>query len=212
MKIQDKSHNWNQQPIEVQYGKTLINIDLSKPCPPDLLERNYSGQEYIPAEVVRAVIRQLNYDVEESISANTFLDWVIVSAKVRITDENNRVVEWVAQDFLLGAKSTKTMFPQTARIVALAIKNALKYKYRFFEWEFTYEDEKNADYSTAESESVIADTYGKLSNLISNAKTEEDLQNFLVEQRKVKAGVLNDDLLTKLRADYKTKLESLSKK
>lgn len=202
----EKPELWQLEIVLLQWGK--VNIDLSKPCPEELLEKNYSWQEYIPAEIVRWIIRELDYDVEERISTQTFMDSIVVSARVKITDDNGRSIEWVAQDTLVGNKAMKTMFPQTARIVALALKNALKYKFRFFEWEFTQDAEATDSISVEANSSETANTFAELLWMIADAKDEWDLNKFLEKQRSLKPGVINDDLLTKLRKEYKDKLAS----
>lgn len=125
---------------EPQSTKLKINIfskewdiDLSQPCPDDLMETNFRWQKYISVSVIREIARRKWWTIKHINTNKTEVNGSIVyESRIIIT------IDWVdcfweAFDSHPISSIWKTMFPNVARMQALAVKNALKWKYAFFE-------------------------------------------------------------------------------
>ncbi len=190
--------------VDIVYEGNNIKLDLNKKVPFDLLKKNYKGQTYIAAPLVRAICLGLKI-WPTNIQSNTFMwdSWVIVSVSLDID-----WVSWFAQDYIGGKSVAMAMMANSAKVVALAIKAALRFKYPFFEGEW-FEDaewimpEVEAEPVKVEIDSGV-DGYTKW---IANAKTATDLNKIGVSLAKDTA--LSKDAKKNLRALYVKKNKEL---
>jgi len=127
--------------LEIIYQDAKIKVNLFKKVPYELMMKNFKWQSYIPAPLVRAICAGLKiYPTDIDINTEFASQWAVISVELYIDN-----ICWAAQDYYWAKKVATTMFPWTARVVSLAIKSALKFKYPFFEWEFyeEWEDEES---------------------------------------------------------------------
>jgi hypothetical protein len=133
--------------VKVLFDWKEHDIDLNKPAPFELLEKNFKGQMYVPVSLVRELSRRLWRQIKDMRTSNE-----VVWASVLIKCWATIVIDWVdyegtAQDLLPLTQLQKTMFPASARVLALAIKSALKRKFLFFE----------SDYFWLQSEEIMGE-------------------------------------------------------
>lgn len=116
------------------YGKNHT-INLDHVCPEELMETNFKKQSYISISVIREISRVKGWKIGKIWVSSEQIDWwatTMFSCYVTIN------IDWeelngMAADTYPTKQLAKTCFPNVARIQALAVKNALKWKYRFFE-------------------------------------------------------------------------------
>lgn len=169
---------------EVDPNIVTINIDnkdytinLQKPLPKELFKQNFKWQWYIPSNVVRAIMQAVWlvpwFKTMEFKEAWTEL--MLVTSKVWIWP-----VQWTATDIYPLKWFSRACVWNSARVVMLAIKDALRYLYKCFEWEYASED----DDSSTSAESVVWDVF----------KNDWDSELFSMFKWKILNAVTQSDL------------------
>lgn len=126
------------EPIQIDIYWVRHSIDLDQVCPKELMETNFKWQSYISISVIREIARVKWWTIKyNNVSSKeidggktTMFTWEIHLA---IWPSPDDILFGVASDTYPTSQLSKTCFPNVARIQALAVKNALKRKYRFFE-------------------------------------------------------------------------------
>jgi hypothetical protein len=161
--------------VEIVYDGNRTEVDLSKSVPFELLRKDYRWMTYIPAPLMRAVCLALGiYPTEIEHQLHMWDTWVFTSVSLKID-----WIAWYAQDYYGGKKIATSTMPLSARLVALAIKSALKFKYPFFEWE-SFEDAEQLDLAPDKKEVLhekkwMIDSIDGYRLSISKAKTSAQL-------------------------------------
>lgn len=122
-------------------------IDLLKPCPAELYKRSYKDKPYIPVKIVRAVMRALDCVIIAQDSRwEVGSKYIIFEASVKVFLPRDQIaivgVGTTAID--LGA-FCKAEFGQSGRVRAVAVKDALKQRFPFFEGDYGVMDEDDAE-------------------------------------------------------------------
>lgn len=140
--------------LKVNYKGQVYEIDLNWQIQKELLEKDYNGNLYINIALVREIARQLGWSISEIKTSmepmlqNKFWDNLIhthCEARVYIPDTwkkdsewniISKELHWVADDLYKVDWLSRSCFPNMARVQALAVKNALKRAFPFFEADY----------------------------------------------------------------------------
>lgn len=126
--------------VTIQYGWESYDIDLQKQLPDELFKDNYKKQKYIAADLVRAIMREtgditVNTDISDVVFGSK--SWTLKGKATIKFASDGELVTATAMDILTKSSIVKACNGQSARVVALAIKAALKTRYRCFEWDYS---------------------------------------------------------------------------
>ena len=143
--------------IEVVVDWKKEKIDLWQKCPKHLGKFNQQKQWFVPATLVRAIMRATGIVVTNKEMEHKFLNGdngvdIVMSARVTV-DINWVPYSWYALSAMRYSAIAKSWFGQPWRIVSVAIKDALKQKYAFFEGD--YADGNEAMEDVAEQQNVV---------------------------------------------------------
>lgn len=196
------------------YGKTHT-INLDNVCPEDLMETNFKKQTYISVSVIREIARVKWWRIKTIDIRDKQIDsdkTTMFTCNVTI-DIDWEELHWVASDTYPTSQLSKTCFPNVARIQALAIKNALKRKFRFFEADLLTAEQTSEKWLdlpsvvTGEESSVIKTA---LLNKINAAITKVQLASIADEVRLAyEAKKLSSDDKATVQAAYNKKYWTL---
>lgn len=152
--------------VQIDIYWVLHSIDLWQVCPKELMETNFKGQSYISVSVIREIARVMWWVIKYNNVSSKEIDWGKTTlftweVQIKVWDTDNDILFWMASDTYPTSQLSKTCFPNVARIQALAVKNALKRRYRFFETDLLTAEqasEKGLDIPTTVTKTVWAKT------------------------------------------------------
>ncbi len=127
--------------LEIQVGDEIVNVDLTKQCPQDLLETaKYVATPYIPIKLIRKIGRKLwRKVVVENCKYEITWSGMLIQYQVKVITEDD-IYDGEAIDFIGANSVKKSLDGQSSRVKALAIKDALKWVYPFFDINFDEAD------------------------------------------------------------------------
>lgn len=206
--------------VKVLFDWKEHELDLDKPAPFELLEKNFKGQMYVPIPLVRELARRLSRVIKDQWTSNEVVgDSIIIKSSATVVIDGVEF-EGTAQDMLPITQLKKTTFPATARVLALAIKSALKRKFLFFESDYFWvglSEEVIGDSSLSQSSNtnpggaaIDKDTFQSYMDKIGKCTTVSELELVWVE---VKNLITNNKVsweqATTLRKAYNNKNQLL---
>lgn len=183
----------NVDVITINHNGVNVEVDLNKPCPTALFsELNVPWkrkEKYIPATLVREVIRTrkgiqvikevLNQPILWSVNA-------VLYGEVGI-DVDGEIFMGTSMDTISLKKLATTSMWQAWHISSLALKSALKKRFKFFEWDYTTAEaeesaweEVSLDYLTKEVSSLVTE---KTPEPVKEKKVEEKKTEPVVEKK-----------------------------
>jgi len=178
----------NNSLITINYKWADIEIDLSKQCPTELLEESdYIKKPYLPIKLIRAIGRVLGMKISvDDMKYQTTNTGLLLYYDVFVGIGDDVATKGTAMDFIKATAVAKSMDGQNARVKALAIKDALKRVYPFFDLEFDVEevepDKKADDFfdNTPKKEETKIDNSKELATIIAKINEFEDLDKLKI--------------------------------
>lgn len=124
--------------IKINIDNKDYIIDVTKNLPFELFKTNFKWQAYIPSDVVRAIMKEtLMFPYMKVVECTKLNDQLIqVTAKVWVREVQGTATEVYKLDAF-----AKAAVGNSARVVMLAIKDALRYYFKCFEWEYSLADD-----------------------------------------------------------------------
>ena len=141
-KLKEKEVRTTELTTEIRLWDEFVTVDLMKQCPQDMLATaTYVAKPYIPIKLIRKIARNFWWTVNVvSHQHNITGDGIIMSYDV-IVEIGDKAYNWTATDYVAGKSVRKSLDGQSSRIKALAIKDALKWAYPFFDINFDEADD-----------------------------------------------------------------------
>lgn len=132
-------------------------INLAERCPKTMGKINQQKQWFIPATLVREIQRAVGFVITDKQMDHKFVNTengvdIVMSASV-VVEVDWVSYSWYALSALRYSAIAKSWFGQPWRIVSVAIKDALKQCYAFFEGDYAEGD--NAMEDIAEAQNVV---------------------------------------------------------
>ena len=206
--------------LKVNYKWELYDIDLFWQIQKELLEKDYNGNLYINIALVREIARQLGWRIQyintsmEPMLQNKYWDNLIhTHSEVTISIKDVWDLHWVADDLYKVDWLSRSCFPNMARVQALAVKNALKRAYPFFEADYLKAEDLAERWlidKASAKDLWVNDTYNQLHKTIESAEKKVDLSSIVWQ---IKAAYedwnLTWDEFKDLKSFYSAKYNSL---
>lgn len=115
---------------------------------------------YIPIELTRVIMRVVGIRVVAKEQQTHFgKENALISTTVSLHNSEWEVQAWQASTIVTNKSIRSSGFGQTWRIMAAAIKDALKYWYIFFEWDYTSSLEEEQE-SATNVQDIVDDILG----------------------------------------------------
>ena len=222
--------------LKVNYKWKIYEIDLDWQIQKELLEKDYNWNFYINIALVREIARTLWWSISEIKTSmeemwkNAKWDTLIhTHCEVRVyipkafKDEEwkwqSKELHWVADDLYRLDWLSRSCFPNMARVQALAVKNALKRVYPFFEADYLQAedlaerwliDQQTKDSLTSKTENKDITVYQILEWRIKEAAKKIDMASIVQDIKKAYDGkYITGDEFKELKWLYSTKYDSL---
>lgn len=181
--------------LKVNYKWKIYEIDLHWQIQKELLEKDYNWNFYINIALVREIARTLWWSISEIKTSmeemwhNSKWDALIhthCEARVYIPNAfmnadnewQSKELHWVADDLYRLDWLSRSCFPNMARVQALAVKNALKWVYPFFEADYLQAEDLAERWLIDENtkkELTKENMYDKLHKRIDEATKKSDM-------------------------------------
>ena len=186
----------NKDIVKIMHEGVEVSVDLTKMCPPELFKKldvpGKRNSQYIAAPMVREVLRARGIQVMREYLAPPALGakYAVLQGEVTI-DVDGQTFCWTWLDVIWLKKLSVAAMGQWGHVTALALKSALKKRFRFFEGDFATAEmegntfsEETLDELSEKAESIISDVAEEVKEEPKKAPTKKEIVDEVVEEVK----------------------------